>query len=434
MAGPYYVWSGATGSATGADWTNAVTTLAAGVALASANEIVYVHTGASSTHAENVSGVTCTGPIQGQSGPIFIIGVDKDNSDAYTASSTANVTLNSSGSFTFDGDFAVYGLRFAVSSTGNSVHATDYNERQYFRDCYWDASAGTSAKYLQHDGGGYTEYVNCVMTSGSDDSYIRVGERGRTAFIGCSISSSGALLGIQVNGTGVQVYCYGCDFSGLTASGCDVMEGGAQDYYELYGCVLPPNGNISSGTQYANYRVYESDTTASNSALRNERNGPGSGLCVISTSTYRSGGATYDGTNEYSLVLSKGNTVIPQWPSVTDWNSVYVSSTGSTTFTVYIANATKDMDDTECWLEVEYFGSASTTLKTIATDGETDPTVAIGSGTVQTDDTSSTWSPSKTYMQKLSVTATVNRVGMARWRVCSNVTTDIYIDPAIDVT
>jgi hypothetical protein len=101
---------------------------------------------------------------------------------------------------------------------------------------------------------------------------------------------------------------------------------------------------------------------------------------------------------------------------------------------VYIGNNTADLTDAECWLEVESMGDAGgSPLSELTTDQRT---ITATAGTTGRDDTGSTWSSAQTYMQKLSVTATVDQAGLFRMRiaVAKASVTNLYVDPKVTVS
>lgn len=428
-----YVWNSSAQDDSDSTWnssTLAFLTVKGAVDASSAGDDIYVHTGATSTHTETISAAdeNWDGPTQGAAGPITIIGVDKSD-DSYNIASTTIITMSSTYDLNIDGCFRIYGLKFALTGTTGYISCqNDYDEGQYFQDCTFDGSSATPLHLLDTATVSVMRFKDCTFAVGSDDQDIYLNSA-TGEFYGCTFTGTHATADLLTGASNYRHIHHGSDFSGLSTSTLINIFGGN---YEFYGCRFQSGLSIGPGGVYSSeILIHESDTDSGNDQYRTEYTSWSGVTSNVDTGVYRTGGATYDGTNGYSYVISLYDADAIHAPAYTQWCTGFLSNTGSKTFTVYIANATADYKDTEVWLEVEYFGSASNTLKTIGTDQDTDPTSA---GTFQTDDTASVWSPTKAYMQELSVTATVNRAGSFRWRVGSRVATDIYVDPFVEVT
>ena len=162
------------------------------------------------------------------------------------------------------------------------------------------------------------------------------------------------------------------------------------------------------------------------------------GEILSSSSIYRSSGAQIEGTTTSWLVTTTA-TCSQDVPYYSPEIYGYVGATGSKTFDLYITNDTADFNNNEVWLELEYLGTSSSGKWSNTSDYMAD---RLATPAAQTDDVTSTWNgsgPSYTYKQKLSITATVNTVGMFRARVCVGVasiasTRKFYIDPLVTVS
>ncbi len=141
----YFVDSGAAGTASGADWTNAFLTLTAGLAAATASgDIIKVH----KTHQETLAAAT-TYTAQNN---ISIICVDKDASDAL-AEMGASYWIGHSSTYyaiTMAGAFRVYcyGLTFRTAGSGAATFGmaqTDGTHRVYENCLIWFDNSGSTA-------------------------------------------------------------------------------------------------------------------------------------------------------------------------------------------------------------------------------------------------------------------------------------------------
>lgn len=161
-----------------------------------------------------------------------------------------------------------------------------------------------------------------------------------------------------------------------------------------------------------------------------------------STSVYRSGGATIEGTS-YSwggptLGIETKSSCSANSPFYTPWILVPITSTGTKTFTVYIQNSTGDFTDAEVWMEVEFKDDASSGFWSLNASDKA--ATILTSGSAQTDDTSSTWTGEETFKQALVASSlTVGTAGLARVRIGIAVASiaasrDFYIDPQVTVS
>lgn len=159
------------------------------------------------------------------------------------------------------------------------------------------------------------------------------------------------------------------------------------------------------------------------------------GSTKTSLTVLRTGGAAVEGINHSWRIYTCANSNL--WNQHrTPWQYGVLSSTGSKTFTAYIANNTRDYDTEEVVLEVEVKAgsgddwtlvSSRTNWPTAATDHDTDGVSEWTGATLN-------------YPQKLSVTTTVGNTGQFRWRLCvgyqslDTANEYIYLDPKIVVT
>src|SRR4051812_1694563 len=111
-----YVRSAAAGTGTGADWTNAFTTLAAALTAGAAGDSFWV----SEDHAETgTSAKTMTSPGT-VSNPCFVYCVDHSGSVPPVSAdlrTTATITTTSTGDMTTAGSMYVYGTIFSCGTS-----------------------------------------------------------------------------------------------------------------------------------------------------------------------------------------------------------------------------------------------------------------------------------------------------------------------------
>ena len=147
----YYVWSGAVGAGTGADWANAYTKIVPAITFKNPGDIFFV----AHDHAE-----TTVGPLDVYIGtgslaaPSWIICVDRFGAVPPTTAdlrTTATITTTGSGNITFGGyGLYAYGLNFicSVGATGTNSWQVGADTKLYLRKCTMKmASTGASARH-----------------------------------------------------------------------------------------------------------------------------------------------------------------------------------------------------------------------------------------------------------------------------------------------
>lgn len=416
----YYVWSGATGTNLGTSWTDAWVSVASLPAPMAAGDIVKIHTGSTSTHSETLSAnITIQGPASNNAA--LVIGVDKDNSDAYTESATNNIITDTAADIIIDGSLAVYGIHFLSDDRMNLI-AGDSNELGYYQDCRFDCQ-----KDFLSINNVTARYIDCDFVFGTT-GWMSNGTLPRNTEIigGTWTGSRSTVLTVQAG----MITLIGVDMSGCTG-GNIVGFSAPTGRVDFIGCDVP--SSVISSTLYGIVNLYGTSTTAQNDQWRNEHLTGLGGDIALSKTVYKDSGGTYDGTTNYSFAVTAKAVNDFYNPLYTEWNTGYVEADSGTetTWTVYIANVTADIYDDDVWLEVEYYKNSADTLKEVATNRMVGP---LDTPALATDDTVSTWTGITEFAQKLSVTATVAKDGMYRWRVASSYSTSsVYVDTKIDV-
>jgi len=417
----YRVWSGATGAADGSTWADAYTTLKAAIDDVGSGVAAdyYVHTGTTDIHYETqASNKDHNGPT-GDGNVIRIIGVDKNNSDAYTISASTNIeTTGTTSDIIFDGAFKIYGIQISI---GDDLDIdSDLDEGCYMQDC--KITIPTTGMIKSYNGKTCFKDVDFVLNGGV--LYVAT-----TTIIGGSItgtiSTEPLLEGYSYSG--INSALLGVDLTGI--SGGTLCGASGRGVIKLIGCKLPTGALtiVEAKDNHCEVILSATDADTNHNIRRLEKHTSGVGNYVLSDTVYRS-----SGNAEFSLSVDGGTYSGSVELLSTEWFEGEIASTGSKTFTAFIANNTADLTDKDVWLEVQYFGSATSTMMTIDNDEESDP---VATAANQDDDTVETWTGATlTYKQKLVVTGTVNKVGPFRWRVHCATSDSFYLDPDLEVT
>jgi hypothetical protein len=419
----------------GTTWANAYTsinalqTAEATFLTTAGNRVFFGHD--SNCQATNVTHLDIIGAASGLT-PVQLISATQGSSPAayQVASSSVKQIDTTEGAYnvTFNGAFSLYGLR--VAAGGGVLVQNDGNEFGSCDDCMFVPGVNGS---VQLAASGQCAVRNLTVDLSAESS----------TQTGTVITGSGSYTDIQgltfVNpiwrtGTIFGSFAYlrvsGADFSAFV-SGCEITGGLSQG--EFTNCKMvsgwAANGGGGSSNSFQNVTFVNCGTAdAPQSAVKSMR----AGALTTSTTVYRTGGASVDSV-PCSWTMAFGAELSEGVPCHTPWIYGVLTTTGSKTFTVYVANNTGDLTDAEIWLEVEYMATADSPVYTLATDHRATITTTAAN---QADDTGSTWNGATlTYMQSLAVTATVGEEGLYRARVAVNkATSTIYIDPKVTVS
>lgn len=437
----YFVDDAGSATAPYDTWAKAATSinqLDAAVAFASGDIVYFGHD--MQDQATNTANLTITGPTSGAP-TVFISATTGSSPPAYQKGTGNQIdTTEGAYSITFDGSFALYGIR-AVSGAG-IVCLNNGAKSFYTENCNFCPAANAGATLgnftpihnnpvidLTADGttnrSGAVTLFNSQSSKITNISYINAAYRTGTVFT------------FAANPQIVEIV--GGDFSGFTnATTCEIA-----NVTSLYGpltlinCKTAATWTAVTGTPGVG-GVYKFIGCGSANQPVSLYMGDKNGALVSSASIYRTGGQTIESTPTAWLATTNAAATI-HTPFYMEWIYGVISSTGSKTFDLYVTNDTADLTNAEIWLEVEYKADASSGKWTLITDK---PVTITDTATTQDDDTTSTWNgsgPAFTYKQKLSVTATVNTTGQFRARVCVGKasiasSSNLYIDPQVTVS
>jgi hypothetical protein len=367
----YYLNSGAAGTGSGADWTNAFTTYAAAIAAASASgDVIKVH----KTHTEELAVDT----IYTHLNNIAVICVDKDASDALATMGTAAWIGNSTAnrSVTIAGAFKLYfyGITFrCAGSSADSLILADTDKQQCeYESCYfWNGITATSYIYLLTADNAYVHCKNCTFRVGATGSSIRI-EGGRARLTGGSISSAGSTPTLlfhvvgTVNQEAATLDVVAFDASLVTGT----LIGSATDTpirVMLSQCKFGAAVTVmatQTTTSLASAEVYVFDCASGDThGFFGYYNALGS--VVSDTGIYFTSGAAAQSWK----IVTTGNCSY-YTPFETPWFGYY--NTGTSAITPYIEilrdGSTTAYQDDEVWIDVLAKVTASSTQSSLSTD------------------------------------------------------------------
>lgn len=432
MAGPWYYRSLATGTGDGLSWTNARVTLATQTSVV-AGDTIYV----ADDHAETTAGalgITFPGTI---ANPNFVYCANHlvpvpGASDLTTG---ATVTTTGANAITIAGSFYCRGISF-LSGTGataaNMTIANTANSAVEYELCNFTLGTTTGAGMIQ---AGTTPKIvlnNTTVTFNATGQAIRAAgffiwkytanALGGATFPGTlfNITTEGSaaviLQGVDLSalGTGTIVgtvassiahhYAFGCKTAAATVLGVTPGQPAIRSYFSRVG---------SAGVNYA-YSMFDYY-----------------GKDQQESAITRQGGTTQpDGTQISKKLTTTANS---KWVSPFDAlpMSIWNTKTTSTVVTVYgVINAGLPNND-DIWIEVEYLGSNSSPLSSLATSTKANN---LATGVPLTVDTS-VWNtlpvpPTGWATFSISVTVTPGQAGPMNITVRAAKTSSVfYIDP-----
>jgi len=441
MANKYITVAGA-GSKDGSSWANAYDSASLEAALEgpSAGEYCYIDQGTYTIASDMTFDL--------QSGAIILATNDTANAIP-TVLGTA--TIDGSGTAGVDivirGSAMVRGIIFKSGGSASAANITLSNDADtvsMFRNCTFNIvnSSGSSRCYIGSSGADRIEVetIGCTFLFGTTTQYISLNSRWTS--IGDAFASSGSvpatLVGILARQP--EMRFFGADMGALSGT-LVTASGSARAYAELYGCKLHASVTIFNPASLGRGDVYLYDCDSGDVHYKFAHYNP-CGSTVVSTSVYiTADGATYDGTNRYSWLVSSTSLARPANPYKSPWVPVYRGTTGSVTprLECLRKGSTTRYKDMQVWAEWLYQGTSGFPLAVYDNDRDAvmNPT---GSDQAASSLTASDWtgedgSSNDFFKLGPSGAITVQEIGTLAMRVCiaAASVTDVYVDPKIRV-
>jgi hypothetical protein len=437
-----YVWSGAAGSGSGADWTNAKTTLTTAFVTEAAGDTLFV----AHDHAESTASAVTLTSSGTASLPTKVICVNRAGSVPPVSAdrlATAQVATSANNNITFAGFTHYDGIIFiAGNSTGTAnIQLSAANAALRFDNCSLRCgSSGATSKLLI--GGTTGGAGTAVEFNNTTVSFAHASQTIQIAGLLKWCNTPSALLGTIPNelfipsalGGGGYVECIGVDFSaagsGKTIAGTAGVNSSSNSFMfidcKLNASVTASEVPFAPGENLVDF--VRSGASGVNYTVRRHRF---SGLLVEETTIVRSGGAS-DGTTPIAWkITTTGECTYSmpfECPPIAIWNDTDGSAVTATVEGIWSGGVVPK--DDEVWLEVEYLGDNSSPQGSFVSDGKADLLTTAANQT----SSSETWGGSTTKF-KLACNFTPQQVGWiyARVRV-GKASTTAYIDPLVTLS
>lgn len=431
-----YVRSGAVGAGTGADWTNAYTTLAAACTAKAAGDVFWV----SEDHAETqASAITVTAPGTVAS-PNQILCVNHSGTVPPVSAdlrTTATISTTGANAITLNGFLYCYGIIFQVNSAaaggGGAINLTGTaGNQQRYDSCIFRCLSTAAGGNINSGVSSGLYWNNCSVKFGAAADTIILG-RGRFVWTNTptAIDPAGTLPTTLFAAAGGTAYITleAVDLVAISAKTIFASQGFPVDVL-LKDCKLPASITINAtqvgGISQGNVNLIRCDSGAVN--YRTEKHNY-AGDQTTETTIVRTGGAS-DGTQQVAFkVVTTANS---RWadPFTCIPISIWNDSTSAATATVYgIWGGGAVPNKEDIWVDVEYLGSGSTPQGSFISSGNAD---ILATAANVTD--ASTWGGSTTAF-KMAVTLTAGMKGPLTVYVrCAKVSSTFYIDPKVVLT
>lgn len=439
----WYVYSGAGGTASGANWANAFTTLFAGTFAAAAGDTVWVahdHSETAASAKTITGGGTATAIMRvicaNRAGSVPPVSAD--------LRTTALVITTGTNSIAFNVSFVyVYGIIFqsgtGTTATTLTLGGSNANAFQFFEACSFQKLTTNASQGAITVGNGSfrmrTDWKNCTIKFGNTGDGIAVRA---VAFTWRDTAS--AISGATIPTTLFQVSV------SLTASSIVLLEGvdlSALSTGTIVGAVPTPTKHLIKDCKIASGTVIAATPTDQGGAetISSRTDGSGhnyrvekwqyAGTETVETTIVRTGGAT-DGTTPVAkkIVTTANSALVCPFEAlpIAIWNDVSGSSVTCTVYGIWGGGAVPNNDD--IWMEVEYLSSSGDGKGSFVSCGKAD--VLASNAALSTD--ASTWGGSTTKF-KMAVTFTPQQKGAIFIYVkAAKVSTTFYIDPLAVLT
>jgi hypothetical protein len=423
------VYSGATGAGTGADFTNAYTTLGAAITAAAAGDTYAI----ANDHAETAAANT-TFTFKGTSAnPDFIYVVNRLTMGASPASadlttintSTFHITVTGAVTVQFDGAFYCRGLSVSAGSGANLasfILNSNASVAQYYDECFMKlASTNASSSFL-------VGATNARLVD-LKNSQIQIGAAGQGISVKGGIFKwwSDRELAIVPGGTtpnplfvntgpgGVAyVTCDGLDLSVMSGKTIWSNSIPAPQWPHIINCKLPASITLTStpsNPAIGNVDILVSDSAGNTKVQRNHYAGV---LTVETTVVPSSPSPASDGTTSMTWKVATTSNAKRITPFETFTYDEWIGTTGSPiTRTFEVINDGTTLTNTDIWAEARYLGNASNPIASGVSSAPADM-LAAATNLTSSGATWTTTGLTTPVTQQIAVTFTPQQAGYAR--------------------
>ncbi len=436
-----YVYSGAAGAGTGADWANAYTDLQTAAAAKLAGDDFYVAHDHAQTQAGNLAIVfpgTVVNPNR-----VFCVNragtVPPVSADLRT---TATITTTTTGTLAISGCAYIYGIIFSIGSGAAGVDCNlglSSNSDLYFDACSLRQGGTTGGRMLisntTNSTGARVTWNNTTYQVASVNATIQV-VKGQFLWKNTAAPILGATIPTNLFGTsaagGGTTLLDGIDLNAMsTKTGIAALT--SDGIYYIKDCKLPVTWTLCAAPTSPAPAIYLIRSASGATAYTLEKHDC-RGDQTTEIAIVRSGGAAINGTPISRKVITSANAkpqnpfVMTPFPVTNDTVSANVTVT---VYGIWGGGAVPNNDD--IWMEVGYLGSAATPQLSFLSTGKAD-LLAAGAA-VGTD--ASSWGGSTTPFKLVAVLSAPQPQLAGEIYVtvkCGKTSSTFYLDPKAVLT
>lgn len=428
-----YVYSGAGGAGTGADWANAFTTLALACAADTAGDVFFV----AHDHAESTAGAVTPSFAGTAASPSLVYCVNRAGSVPPVAAdlaTTATVTTTGSTStITLNGSLYMYGITFSAGTgaSGGGFVVSGGIDNQHFKNCAFTfgTTAGVTFQTGSTTNNSQAHFQDCTFTCATTNQTFSF--FGNTELHNCTIGGSA----IPATVFTVQIHCSklvleGCNLSAIGSGKTLFAPNRAQIL--MKDCRLGASVTMcATGSTLAipvTVDVVNCDSGDTN--YRTERH-TREGNLTTETTIVRTGGASNGTTTIAWKIITSAESEVAQpfeAPPIAIWNETIGSAVTATIEGTWGGGSVPDTND--IWIEAQYLGTSGFPVSSRATGGVATPLHTASSHA----SSSETWGGGTTDF-KMSVTFTPQEKGFVYIYVRAGLaSTTFYVDPKITLS
>lgn len=437
----YYVYSAAAGANDGSSWANAFQNISGAFAVATSTDTIYV----ADDHAQsNAANVTLTSPGSATR-PSLVVCVRRSGGSvppvAADLRTTATVTTTGSTSITFAGYAVYYGIQFYAGtgavSTGFVFGSSTVTR---FNSCLLSApgTTGSATKINNNATTACCLLENTVVSFGAATDGITVVGEWIWRNTASAVQGTPLTTGLFASSAG-NIVCDGVDLSSLTSTSTIFRAPGlpARMVNMLRNCKLGSSVTVSGAPSTPSFISNRSSLVRCDSGsatYRSELYGY-TGTLVTTSSVYRSGGASDNGTPIGWSITPTGNAskLFPfECYPIVIWNNTTGSSVTVTVECNSSLSAGVYPNTDEIWMDVSYLGTASSALNSWATSGIS---TLLTAGAANTSSSAGWTGASSAFKLQVTITPQVAGPIIAYIKVGSPSSgTPFYVDPMITLS
>lgn len=385
----------------------------------------------SNTHSETQSSNLALANPGTTASPCRVLSINPSSVVTPVLTSGATIQVTGVATLSFGGIFYCYGVTVDFNSTFVPLSSANTNNNMFFESCTFNFSGTANNAWANWPGGvapqaGEVTFKSCTFIFGQTSTVLHT-VNGLATYISCSFAASGTIpTALFQSDNGGRTIVRDCDLSNISTN----LVNATSQYgtIDFFNCRLSSSVSVYSGVLTSRgstrIRLHNCDNGGTNYKFTETT---ASGTSSSEISIVRTGGAS-DGTTQQSIKIISSATSSQQFPfevlPVVQWNNT-VNTPVSATIEIASNNTLTNAD---IWMEVEYLGSASSPIGSVASNGQT----SVLATATNLPTSSAVWGGGLSSKQSLSVTFTPRLAGpvVARIFVAKKSQT-LYIDPYI---